>query len=227
MIVRALTHEIEQYADRLHRESRLLAAAREGKVTKEVIVAYLSGVLFMLHKTPVHLQRAAESAREVGRPDLAAFYAHKQDEERDHDQWVLDDFAELRRLFGAAAAQAPHPSMTALAGLIEGAIERAPASYLAYILLAEYFTVLVGPTWLTALEERCGIPRHALSVVAKHVELDQDHVQEAMREADALITPDDLPAMDDVLKRSIACYDAFYASLADLASATDAARATA
>jgi hypothetical protein len=227
MIVQALTHEIEQYADRLHRENRLLALARQGKVTKEVIVAYLSGVLLMLRKTAVHLPRAAARAREVGRPDLAAFFEHKLEEERGHDQWALADFAELGRLFGEAAVQPPHPRMLALAELLEEAIERAPATYLAYMLLAEYFTVLVGPAWLTALEEQCGIPRHALSVVSKHVELDRDHVQESVRELDALVTGEDLPAMDDVVARSIACYDAFFATLADLASAPATARATA
>jgi hypothetical protein len=64
-------------------------------------------------------------------------------------------------------------------------------------------------------------------VVGKHVELDRDHVEEATRELDALVTADDLPSMNDLLARSMACYDTFYATLADLALGADAARATA
>ena len=41
---------------------------------------------------------------------------------------------------------------------------------MAYILFAEYFTVLLGPEWLAAIESGSGVPRSAVSVVAPHVE---------------------------------------------------------
>jgi pyrroloquinoline quinone (PQQ) biosynthesis protein C len=211
----------------LNRDNRLLALARQGKVTAEIVVAYLSGVLFMVRQTPVHLALAARRARETGREDLAGFFARKIAEEQGHDRWALDDFEELGRLFGTAAAQHPDASMIALAELLAGAIQRAPASYLAYILFTEHLTVLLGPVWLTALEERCGIPRRALSVVAKHAELDREHVQEALRELDALLTDADVPGLDHVLARASAQYDDFYARLADLAPEGVAPRATA
>lgn len=226
MIVQDLKTKIEDYAARLERDNRLLRLARAGGVSSEIITAYLSGVLFMIRHTPIHLELAARQARAVGREDLAGFFLHKITEERGHDQWAMQDFKELAKLFGAAAAQPPHASMVALVGVVERAIGRQPASYLAYILLVEYLTVLIGPAWLAALEQRCGIPRHALSVVSKHVELDQQHVEDGLLSLNRLLTDADTAALTDLLARSIACYDAFYDALYDLHAEPIAAHAS-
>jgi pyrroloquinoline quinone (PQQ) biosynthesis protein C len=218
MIANELKTRIESYAG-------LLQLARQGKVTPDIVTAYLSGVLFMIRQTPVHLQLAKRRASALGREDMAAFFEHKQTEERDHDRWAVDDIGSLQRLFGTASAQPPDANMVALAGFVESAITRQPASYLAYILLTEYLTVLVGPAWLSALEERCGIPRTALSVVSKHVELDQDHVAEGLRELDALLTDADRPALNEMLDRATDHYDAFYDAIYALRDRPSAAHA--
>ena len=215
MLAKHLSQEIERYAERLQRENRLLELARRGEVTLDIVVGYLSGVAFMLGRTEPHLERAAARAREQGRPKLAEFYEHKRREETGHERWAQDDFSELRRLFGAAAAKPVPRAIVELARFLEDAMDAAPASYLAYILFAEYLTVLVGPTWLTLLEERCGIPKRALSAISKHVELDVAHVDEGLREIDALITSADAPALSRVLTHSMEAYDASYQALYD------------
>lgn len=220
MLVQHLKKAVEDFAARLDRESRLLRLARQGGISPEIITAYLSGVLFMIRHTPIHLELGVQQARARGREELATFFLHKLSEERGHDQWALRDFQELKRLFGAAAAQPPHASMVDLARTVEHAIARHPASYLAYILLAEYLTVLIGPAWLTALEQRCGIPRRALSVVSQHVELDQEHVAAGVRQYDQLFTEADGPAAIELMTRSIACYQAFYEALYQLHAST-------
>jgi hypothetical protein len=230
MIARELKEKIEAYAQHLHRDNRLLQLAREGKVTVDAIVPYLSGVLYMLRQTPGHLRQAARRAHELGRHDLAAYFERKSTEERNHDQWAVDDFRELGRLFGVAATQPPDAGMMALAELLDRTIEGHPPAYLAYILLVEYFTVLVGPAWLAALEDCCGIPRRALSAIDKHVELDRDHTTAGFHDAEALLTEADRPALDQMLAGAMAAWDGFYDRLyvRQLEAATRAAgRATA
>ena len=60
-----------------------------------------------------------------------------------------------------------------------------PLLYVAYILWAEYFTVLLGDDWLDALAD-CGFGRSQLTAVAKHVEADRDHIQSGFGEVDQL-----------------------------------------
>jgi hypothetical protein len=65
-------------------------------------------------------------------------------------------------------------------------IERDPFYYLAYAFFAEYFMITTGPEWLCALAEGCGIHESLVTAIAKHVELDKDHVDEGCAEIDAL-----------------------------------------
>jgi len=74
------------------------------------------------------------------------------------------------------------PALYELTDLIERYIRLNPNLYLPYILLAEYFIVLVGPRWLSALETKCRLPSRFISIVGNHVELDKSHVDEDLRE---------------------------------------------
>jgi hypothetical protein len=49
-------------------------------------------------------------------------------------------------------------------------IQGNPARYLACISFAEYYNLIAAPTWLRALEERCGIPTSMVSEVASECE---------------------------------------------------------
>ena len=86
----------------------------------------------------------------------------------------------------------------------------------AYILFVEYVTVLLGPEFVRLAEQRCGIPRAALSVIANHVELDVAHVEEGVDAIDDLVEdPADLAPMQAVLKESIVWFDRLCAEVVD------------
>jgi hypothetical protein len=95
-------------------------------------------------------------------------------------------------------------------------IDRDPVLYLSYILFAEYLIVLLGPEWLRMLEERCGIPRSSMTVIGNHIELDREHVEEALDQIDALVSdPHKLPSMRAVLLETFAYFDRFCADVTD------------
>ena len=102
------------------------------------------------------------------------------------------------------------PSTRALLAFLESTIDEDPALYLAYILFAEYLVVLLGPEWLTLLEERCGIPRSSMTVIGNHVELDKEHVEEALAHIDDLVSdPRKLSRMREVLLQTIEHFERF------------------
>ena len=106
---------------------------------------------------------------------------------------------------------------------LERAIVARPASYLAYILFAEYITVLMGPVWVDALREHCAVPAEALSVVSRHADLDREHVAECVSEFDALLAPSDAPGAFETLAMSMAHFEAFCDELHALACTSSAA----
>lgn len=209
MIADALRQEIERYADQLRHSSKLFLAARDGRVTTEMVGSYLASVQVLLEHTPVHLSFAKERAESEGLSRLAAFFAEKMQEERGHDQWAAADREHLAESFGDGARQQPLSAIVELIRGNERTIDRSPHHYLAYILFAEYLTVVIGPEWVRHLMG-CGVPREALSSLTHHVELDQHHVLEDCEVIDSLIEdPALLDPLRDTLHETMDRFSAF------------------
>lgn len=214
MIADALRNEIEQYAARMPTENPLYERAAEGKLRASHLASYLANVHYLIRHTPVHLSRAESRARALGDQALARHFVQKCAEEAGHDVWAQRDWARVSGEIRLPADADVLPTMTSLVDFIAEIIDEDPAQYLAYILFAEYLIVLLGPAWLTLLEERCGIPRSSMTVIGNHAELDREHVEEALDQIDALVgDPKKLSPMRRVLHDAIAHFDAFCAEV--------------
>lgn len=214
MIGRALRLEIERYATRAREENMLFVRARDGALGPRHMLPYLRSIHFLVSHTPIHLRRAAARAAEAGDSPLAEHYLAKITEEAGHDAWAERDVRVLSERSGMTATAGILPAMRDLVDFLAQLIDRDPSLYLAYILFAEYFLVLLGPEWLALLEERCSIPRSAMSVVSNHVELDKSHVEHALEEIDDLVgDPKKLPRMREALLQSMGLFDAFCAQV--------------
>src|SRR5262249_23738884 len=152
-------------------------------------------------------QRRAE---ELGRTELAQYFEQKRQEEVGHDRWADNDIVMLRGMFGVGPTVTPATSITELLGYLRDLITDEPANYLAYILFVEYLTVLVGPEWLKLVEERCGIPMSAMTVVGNHIDLDKTHVVDGLREMDQLVGhASSVEPLRDALHASMKYFDGF------------------
>jgi hypothetical protein len=214
MIADALRVEIEAYAARARQSSPLFTRARDGSLTPTHLTRYLANVHQLILYTPVCLLRAEERARALGREDLANHFREKRGEEVGHERWAE---ADLTRLSPRLAAPVPRDVAPALKELIQSVlrwIDEDPTLYLAYILFAEHTTVLLGPDWLRLLEENCGVPRAAMTVVGNHVELDVDHVEAGLGSIDELVPdPTVLPRLRAVLLGSMTLFEQFCAQI--------------
>jgi hypothetical protein len=213
MIVTLLTDRIEQFAGRIAAH-RLLVQAQGGRVTPRCVARYLSSAHFLIRHTVPNLELAAEAAERRGLRELGAFYRQKTGEERGHELWARSDLSELSRRFGLNEAPGPCRAIEGLVAELEVTIVRDPASYLAYILFAEYFTVLMGPVWVRALAERCGVPPGALTVVSRHVDLDREHVAECRRQMEELVGFGDEQGLERMLAMAMARFVEFCDELA-------------
>lgn len=199
MIGDALRVELERYMAAFKRENPLYTAALSGAFTPEVASRYLVNVRHLLQHTVPYLQRA--TTRALARRDLrlAEHFQHKLAEERGHDLWADNDLERLSAQFGVTHPPEIVPALVGLLAYLEETIDRDPALYLAYILFVEYVTSDAGE-WLELLEERCGIPRDAMSAIGKHVELDGPHTAEGFEAIDALVTA---PGMLGPMRRAL------------------------
>lgn len=208
MIGDALRLEVERYAARARRTNALYVRAQEGTLGPKHLTAYLTGIHWLVLHTPLHLNVAVARANELGDAALARHYVHKLEEEQGHHAWAENDLE--RMALAAPRSIGVHPSMKELVAYIEGLIQDDPTLYLAYILFAEYLTVILGGEWLSILEARCGIPRASMSVIDNHATLDREHVGEGLAVIDSLVAdPKKLPRMREALLGSARRFDAF------------------
>lgn len=210
MISEALRCDIESFAHELRVSNPMYLKAVEGTLAPEAVGSYLSNIMHLLRHTPPYLARAMERAKAMNGFDLATFFEEKLAEECGHDAWAVDDTRGFAAQLDVQCDSTIMLSMSALLTFLRDTIDEDPTLYLAYILFAEYLTVLQGPEWLALLEERCGISRDLMTSVGNHVELDKQHAEDGLDAIDRLVMdPSYLRPMREVLRRSMGYFDRF------------------
>jgi pyrroloquinoline quinone (PQQ) biosynthesis protein C len=218
MIADALRMDIERYSCQA-KENPAYKMARDGTLGRENVAKYVFNIRHLLQHTPKHLSQAYQRAIEREDRQLADFFKSKMAEEVGHDQWADQDLEHFRTAFGIKIDHGVTPSLGALLTHLARTIDEDPTLYLAYILFAEYFTVLEGPELLAVLEERCGIPKAFMTAIGNHAELDKEHVAEGLDTIDALVTdPSYLGPMRSTLHQSIRHFDQFLVEVAQPAN---------
>jgi hypothetical protein len=125
------------------------------------------------------MERALERAQAAAPDDpaaagLAAYLEHHVDEERGHDNWILEDLEVLGRSREEVLARPPSASVAALVGAQYYWIEYYhPVALLGYIGLLEGYPPTIAD--VEALMARTGYPREAFRTLIRHAELDPLH----------------------------------------------------
>lgn len=177
-----LKHTIDDWI--AHLESIPLGQlALSGRLPARAFALYLESLRHLFESSQQNLEYAAQRARALSLPQLAAYLQRKADEERGHDRWAIDDLGKLP----AQANIAPAQSLLALVDLQRRLIDQHPICFVAYALWAEYFTVRVGDAWLQALAAS-GFERSQVSSIDKHLEADREHAERGLDEIDSLWT---------------------------------------
>jgi len=210
MIANALRVEIERYAARARESNALFLKAQDGSFTPSSMIDYLTNIRHLVAYTKVSLSMARDRARILGDVQLAQHFEHKRVEELGHEVWADNDIEHIAASSTILTDSSVLPTVHDLVRFLDRVVEEDPCLYLSYALFAEYLTVLLGPPWLALLEERCGIARSSMTVIGNHVEVDREHVEEALDEIDALVAdPRKLGRMREVLLDSCAHFDRF------------------
>ena len=146
---------------------------------RELYPDYLVTMHGVIRASVPLMERALDGSRELADRDaaaagLAAYLEHHVDEERGHDDWLLEDLAALGRSREEVLAVPPSSAVAALVGAQYYWIEHYhPVALLGYIGLLEGYPPTIAD--VAALMERTGYPREAFRTVIRHAELDPLH----------------------------------------------------
>jgi hypothetical protein len=175
------------------------------------MAAYLESLRLLFASADRSLPLALEQSKRLGDPGLIRYFERKIPEELGHDRWAADDLKQLPAV--AKDNLNAVPSAIRLIELQRDLIAEHPLYFVAYILWAEYFSVLVGDSWLDALESS-GYARNEVTAVSKHLETDREHAASVLEEIDTLWHGE--PSQDDVVRavqRASALFEAFCAEI--------------
>ncbi len=203
----ALAATVESFHRHWRAENPLFFQVSSGQFNNDKAGKYLKSILYIITHTPIHLKKAAQVAAERNLPELEAFFKEKLHEEDGHDAWAKDDLKAGGHDYSTGEVT---QTIQQLVAYLDHLIEHDPTHYIAYILFAEYFTVLAGPELVELLVERCGLKRSQFSVIDNHAELDKAHIQHDFHCIDEVI-PQHYQTQDllTILERSCAFYDEF------------------
>jgi len=157
---------------------------------RELYPEYLVASHGIIRASVPLMQTARDRARRLGSDDRASrsvadYLSAHIEEERDHDEWLLDDIAVLGLDRGDALARPPSSSVAALVGAqYYWVLHYHPVAILGYIALLEGYPI--GHEEVAALAERTAYPPAAFRTLAKHAELDPGHGKELDDLLDAL-----------------------------------------
>jgi hypothetical protein len=178
----AVRETIERVTAELRERSPMLSLASSGRFSPRALGSYLESLRYLFQQSQRNLQLAAALTKDDD-PVLAEHFAHKAVEERGHDAWALTDLSQLPA--AATKGLSPLGTVVRLVELQRALLSRHPLFFFAYVLWAEYFTVLVGDEWIEALAHSGYVPAQ-LSAVRNHVIADRDHAREGFDVLDTL-----------------------------------------
>lgn len=212
-----LIEAIESYHARFVQTNALYRLAEDGAVDAPTLQQFLAGAAFLTANTLPSLRRAMVVARQRGDVPLAAFFAQKMGEEAGHTEWAEADQQGLAQRFDLRLERELGPGVRRYIDAQNQVIEEDPALYLAYVLFAEYFTVLATPGWVELLATRCALPPEYSTVLTKHVELDKEHVAECVREFNELLQT--YPRAERMWQHLRLCFELYEGFLNDIVEA--------
>lgn len=195
---------IEENSFRLMKENIFLINAEKGALNKAQIICYLYNLSYIFRQNVILLDRAGQRADKMGYSTLARFMFDKSKEERGHDLWANNDLEQLAISVDDRRYCKLLPSAEKIITFDREIIDRNPHLFLGYLTFAEYFTVLVAPSFLMNLEVKCGISRSKVTAIANHQETDQHHVQDDFKFISEIITKQEWEStFVNVLKETI------------------------
>jgi hypothetical protein len=125
---------------------------------------------------------------------LSAYLEGHIEEERGHDEWLLEDLERLGVARAAVFSRVPSPSVAALVGSqYYWVLHYHPVALLGYLAVAEGYPS--APSVIEGMVTRTGHPRDAFRMLAEHAELDPHHGDELDQLIDSLPLSADLETL--------------------------------
>jgi len=156
---------------------------------REAYPEYLITVHCVIRASVPLMESALHQARATAASDpvadgLAVYLERHIEQERGHDEWVLEDLGVLG-IDRSVLSRVPSPAVACMIGSqYYWALHYHPVAVLGYMAVTEGYPT--PPRLIERLIESTGLPRRAFTTLMEHAELDPDHGDELDQIIDTL-----------------------------------------
>lgn len=155
----------------------VIQRALVGTITRELYLAFLTQAYHHVRHT-VPLMMAVGSRLPERLQWLQEHILHYLDEERGHDEWILSDIEAAGGDRVAAVSAGPSLATDALvAYAYDTVMRRNPAGFFGMVHVLEGTSAAIALHAADQIQAVLGLPKHALTYLRSHGQLDQEHVQ--------------------------------------------------
>lgn len=169
------------FSSSLLSDTKFYSGSLQSDQQSPALQRYLLGAKFLILQTKPNLLLAARESQRRNLGDLSNYFIEKISEEEGHEQWAEEDLLYLKKRTQLPDFEYTSDALEQMMAIVRDAITEEPRLYLAYIYLAEAITVQVGSVWIPEGTRAGHFRSDEVSVIAKHVVLDQDHVRENLQ----------------------------------------------
>lgn len=169
------------------------------------LVSYLEDITYLVAYSEVALQNASERAKGMGDAKLSEYFYEKYQEEKGHVVWGQNDVRGLAARNNLSLRNGASEKCLRYRNLVDELIAGDPINYVSYLYFMEKITVRLGPDLLRSIKAALGVGSDQITLISKHVELDQHHDDENEKMIAKLLSEEKLPgfilALDEVAIR--------------------------
>ncbi len=154
----------------------ILQAGARGEITLPQYVAFLTEAYHHVkHTVPLLMACGSRLAGEPGWMQRAII--DYIDEEKGHEQWILDDIAACGADAEAVRDGTPLPATEAMVAYAYHTIDRGdPAAFFGMVLVLEGTSITLATRAASAIQARLGLPDEAFRYLTSHGALDIEHM---------------------------------------------------
>lgn len=148
-----------------------------GRITRAQYLAFLAEAYHHVKHT-VPLMMACGSRLPVSATWLRDAVATYIDEERGHEQWILDDITAAGGDAERVRSGAPKPATELMVAYVYDYIARHnPAGFFGMVQVLEGTSTAIASSAAAAIEKAIGLPASATRYLRSHGEIDRSHVE--------------------------------------------------
>ena len=189
------------------------AGALAGNVDRNLYLDFLTQAYHHVQHT-VPLLMAVGSRLSPRLEWLSEAILHYLDEERGHEQWILNDIANAGGDRAAAAASQPSIATECMVAYAYDTVQRRnPLGFFGMVFVLEGTSVALALNAAGRIQSQLQLPTNAFSYLRSHGELDQEHVGDLESILGHLVDEDDCEAVIRCAKGVFWLYGNMFRSL--------------